>query len=178
MLNNNNKNNFKNYSEKGFSLIELIIVVVIIGIISSIAIPNLMKARRAANESSAVSSISIIYRSELTYKSTTGEGDFTTIDELYNLAFVDEVIGTVPNIKSGYRFEIDIFPSTSTVAARMNVRGRPVVHAASGSITATGGRDFGVTETGGIFKTDDNTPVTFDDVTRVPQGTATPIDGN
>ena len=37
----------------GFSLIELLIVVAIILIIAAIAIPNLLRARIAANESSA-----------------------------------------------------------------------------------------------------------------------------
>ena len=43
--------------EKGFSLIELLIVVAIILIIAAIAIPNLLRARIAANEASAVASV-------------------------------------------------------------------------------------------------------------------------
>ncbi len=56
--------------ESGFSLIELLIVVAIILIISAIAIPNMMRARMAANEASAVSSIRTITTAETTYAST------------------------------------------------------------------------------------------------------------
>ena len=54
-------------SSKGFSLIELLIVVAIILIIAAIAIPNLLQARLAANESSAAGSLHSLQSAEITY---------------------------------------------------------------------------------------------------------------
>jgi prepilin-type N-terminal cleavage/methylation domain-containing protein len=55
--------------QKGFSLIELLIVVAIILIIAAIAIPNLLRARMAANESSAVGSLRTLNTAMVEYQS-------------------------------------------------------------------------------------------------------------
>ena len=53
---------------RGFTLIELMIVIAIIAIIAAIAIPNLLAARKASNESSAIQTLRTIAAAQTIFR--------------------------------------------------------------------------------------------------------------
>ena len=103
--------------QKGFSLIELLIVVAIILIIAAIAIPNLMRAKISANESSAVGSIRNVVTAMVSYNASYGGFALTlatlgppsgssctgsTGPSSGNACLIDAVLAA--GLKSGYEF--------------------------------------------------------------------------
>ena len=103
--------------ERGFTLIELMIVVAIVAIIAAIAIPNLIEARKAANEGSAMGTLRAITAAQNLFRdrdmNMDGRNEFAmVIGDLVqarliamDVAFVPEHAGPYA-YRSGYYFGI------------------------------------------------------------------------
>ena len=102
--------------QKGFSLIELLIVVAIILIIAAIAIPNLLRARMAANESSAVAGMRTLVTAQISYQSaypTTGFGV-----ALANLGPTSATGCATPNSTTGCFIDWTLASATTAATAK------------------------------------------------------------
>ena len=99
---------------RGFSLIELLIVVAIILIITAIAVPNFMRARMAANESSAAENLRTITTASVVYNTTWDNGFPPSLASMGGSSgapatcdaaiLIDPILAASPSQKSGYSF--------------------------------------------------------------------------
>jgi type IV pilus assembly protein PilA len=115
-------------------------------IIAGIAIPNLLAARRAANEGSAMSSLRTLHAAEATYQATRGEGKFGTLSELAADGLIDSKLAK--GTKNGYNFTIELTTNEMNYPG-FSVVGVPMTYRSSGT------RSFYVDETG-VIRAGDN----------------------
>jgi prepilin-type N-terminal cleavage/methylation domain-containing protein len=141
-------------TKNGFSLIELLIVIAIILIIAAIAIPNLLRSKMAADESSAVNTMRSLNTSAVSYTTTYGFfpatlanlGPVTAGTSPSSTAadLVSSIMATDPAQKSGYTFTYTPSGSPATTYTIVAVPMNPGV---------TGQRGF-YTDQSGVIRAD------------------------
>src|SRR6267154_1848904 len=136
---------------KGFSLIELLIVVAIILIVAAIAIPNLFRAKMAANESSATAALRVINTAQVSYSTLFPQVGYSAtlgalggpaaacappaLSTVAQACLIDELLSgnAVPAfVKSGYTFGMGAGAVVGPPLVTYNVTATPVSLGTSG----------------------------------------------
>ena len=155
----------RNRRDAGFTLIDMLFVIGLIGLLSTLAIPGLMRARGAAQASSAVGTLRVVNSAQLSFAITCGLGfyspDFPTLavkPPSAIEAFLAPELATGPTfIKSGYNFSL---AGTALPGAPATCNGLAAGNSAPGyAVVAdqldappTGGRFYGTNADGVIYE--------------------------
>ena len=149
--------------QAGFSVIELLAVVAIILIVASLAIPNLLRARVAANEASAVESLRAINSAQIAYLQVYPDmGTYAC-----NLSYLGPPLGSshvsssaadlidinlASGVKSSYSFTLNCTPPKADGTSGYQVTAAPVGASISGSTCGPDqGRCFFTSSDGPVY---------------------------
>ena len=100
------------------------------------------------NEAGALRSLQTLFACEATYQSTTGNGEYGTLDELRKQGLIDQVL--VEGHRYGYRFRIRREKRSAESPASLEITAVPR------SYGRTGRRSFYMNESGVIYAADKN----------------------
>jgi hypothetical protein len=131
------------YGGQGYAIAGIVLngfLVLLIPFMAALIIPNVLAARRAANEASAISTLKTLYKAEAMYFKTSGKVGCGDLMELKEANLIDNKFGS--GNKNGYK--IQIIPSAKKLHA-CDITAVPVS-------SMSGTRSFYVSSEDGIIR--------------------------
>ena len=162
-------------SAAGFTLIELLVVVAILAVVAAVALPALVRARVAANETSAIGSLRSIHSAQGAYSTICAKGGFAqTLSDLAlpptgsNQGFISATLASNGVFKSGYIANVGpdvgavpiMAPALTCNSSSMAAVSAHFAELHPISTGSTGDRSFAIMTSGAIFFRPDGVTIT------------------
>lgn len=141
-----------NYGGKGMAIAGIILSIIqliALPFVAAIAVPNLLAARKSANEASAISTLRALTLAEANYTTSLGAGNYGDMDKLASAGLVDPQLKK--GFKNGYIFIVTVTTTTANVPPSYTITAKPLV---SEGMSASGTRSFFLTNDGIIHYSD------------------------